>query len=182
MVQEGYDVAIRIGWLEDSALRARQLFTLRRVVCAAPGLIARHAPPANPADLQTWPWLQESMLPTFLDFTGPAEESCRVQLRSRITTNHVQAARQMALAGAGLLAALDIVVADDLAAGGLVALLPEWQTATPAAYAVWPANVVQGSLALRFVDFLQQRVDERLAGRDQPASAPGQRAAASRMA
>ena len=182
MVQEGYDVAIRIGWLEDSALRARKLLTVRRVVCAAPALIARHDAPANPDDLQGWPWIQQSMLSNFRDFTGPAEETCRVQLRSRITTNHAQAARQMALAGAGILTALDFVVEDDLAAGRLVALLPEWQTATPAAYAVWPANVAQGSLVLRFVDFLQQQVDEKFADRDGPTGAPGQRAAASRSA
>jgi DNA-binding transcriptional LysR family regulator len=165
MVQEGYDLAIRIGWLENSGLRARKLLTLKRVVCAAPALIARHEAPANPTDLQTWPSIQVSMLPNFLDFTGPAEETCRVQLRSRISTNHAQAARQMALAGAGILTALDFMVADDLAAGRLVALLPEWQTASPSAYAVWPANAARGSLALRMVDFLQAQVDKLVADR-----------------
>lgn len=169
MVQEGFDVAIRIGWLEDSALRARKLLTLRRLVCAAPALLARHDPPANPTDLQGWPWIQQSMLPNFLDFTGPAEETCRVQLLSRITTNHVPAARQMAVAGAGLLSTLDFVVVEDLAAGRLVELLPEWRTAAPSAYAVWPANVAKGSLVSRFVDFLHQRITRTLADRAAPA-------------
>lgn len=158
MVQEGYDVAIRIGWLEDSALRARKLMTLRRLICAAPALLARHDPPVDPAELQNWPWIQQSMLPNFLDFTSPADETRRVQLHSRITTNHVPAARQMAVAGAGLLSTLDFVVVDDLAAGRLIELLPEWQTASPSAYAVWPANAAKGSLVLRFVDFLYQRI------------------------
>ncbi|MGB0134696.1 LysR substrate-binding domain-containing protein [Dokdonella sp.] len=159
MVKEGYDVAIRIGWLDDSALRARKLLVLQRVLCASPELVARHAAIAHPDDLRQWPWIQESMLPAHIDFNGPSEETCRVQLRSRITTNHVQAARQLAVGGAGVLAALDVVVAEDLAAERLVPLLPAWQMANPSAYAVWPANAARGSLVLRFVDFLDQRIN-----------------------
>ena len=163
MVKEGYDVAIRIGWLDDSALRARKLLTLRRVLCAAPALIGCHAPATHPNELSNWPWIQESMLPNFLDLTGPAQESRRILLRSRITTNHAQAARQLAVGGAGVLAALDFVVADDLSAGRLVALVPEWQTPSPSVYAVWPANASRGSLVLRFVDFLHARVTQLVA-------------------
>lgn len=161
MVKEGYDVAIRIGWLEDSGLRACKLMVLRRVLCAAPALIARHTTPVHPNELQHWPWIHETMLPNFIDFTGPAAETCRVALRCRIATNHIQAARQMAVNSTGVLAALNVVVADDLLAGRLVELLPEWHMASPSAYAVWPANAARGSLVLRFVDFLQGRINQQ---------------------
>ncbi len=157
-IEAGFDVSIRIGWLTDSALRARQLFSVRRRLCAAPRLVERMGTPGHPADLLKWPWVHETMLARFVDFTGPQEATYRVAMTGNLSTNHAGAARRFALGGGGLLASLDFVVADDLAAGNLVELLPDWRLSSAGVYAVWPANVSRNSLSVRFVDFLHARV------------------------
>ena len=160
-VQEGFDVAIRIGWLEDSGLRARHLTTINRWLCVAPSLAAKHPPPKHPSELADWPWVHESMLPRFIDFTGPDGEACRVPINSRLSCNNVEASRRFAVNGAGLFASLDFVLKKDLKAGRLVRLLPEWQMSAPGIYAVWPTNAARGSLAHRFVSFIAERLGKR---------------------
>ena len=85
-VQDGFDVAVRIGWLEDSGLRARQLMTVNRLVCAAPSLVDQRDPLGHPTELENWPWVRGSMLPRFLDFTGEDGEACRVQVKRRLNS------------------------------------------------------------------------------------------------
>lgn len=157
-IEEGFDVSIRIGWLEDSALRARQLLTIQRRVCAAPQLITRMGVPQHPADLMNWPWIQETMLAKFIDLTGPKDATFRIALNGRMATNDAGTAKRMAVAGFGAFGAIDFAVAEELAAGSLVELLPDWHLASAGAYAVWPANVSRNSLSMRFVDFLYTRL------------------------
>jgi DNA-binding transcriptional LysR family regulator len=159
-IDAGFDVAIRIGWLEDSALRARQLLSVKRRVCAAPALIERLGLPQHPADLVDWPWVQETMLAQFVDFSGPSNATYRVPMSGRLSTNHGETAKRFALAGAGAFASIDFLVTDDLAAGRLVELLPDWHLSSAGVYAVWPANVSRNSLSMHFVDFLHAQVDE----------------------
>jgi|APTNR8051073442_1049403.scaffolds.fasta_scaffold01691_2 DNA-binding transcriptional LysR family regulator len=157
-IEAGFDVSIRIGWLEDSALRARQLLSVRRRLCAAPRLVERMGEPQHPADLMNWPWVQETMLARFVDFTGPKDATYRVPTTGRLSTNHAETAKRFALAGAGALASIDLLVAEDLAAGRLVELLPDWSLPSVGVYAVWPANVSRNSLSARFVDFLHTQI------------------------
>jgi DNA-binding transcriptional LysR family regulator len=157
-LQDGFDVAIRIGWLEDSGLRARQLMNVQRVVCAAPALIAQHDRITHPEALENWPWVHSTMLPKFVDFTNAADETHRVEVNTQLTVNHADAARRLAIHGRGVIVSLGFLLADDLKAGRLVQLLPDWRLQAPGIYAVWPTNVAPGSLALRFVDFLAERL------------------------
>jgi DNA-binding transcriptional LysR family regulator len=157
-IEAGFDVSIRLGWLEDSALRARQLLSVRRRLCAAPQLVERMGAPQHPADLVNWPWVYETMLARFVDFTGPKDATYRVPTTGRLSTNHAETAKRFALAGAGAFASIDFLVAEELAAGRLVELLPDWRIPSAGAYAVWPANVSRNSLSMRFVDFLHAQV------------------------
>ncbi|TVO66807.1 LysR family transcriptional regulator [Denitromonas ohlonensis] len=158
-IEAGFDVTIRIGWLQDSALRARQLFSVKRHVCAAPELVKRMGTPKHPADLMNWPWVLETMLPRFVDFTGPKDTVYRVPMSGHLSTNHGATAKRFALAGAGAFASIDLLVADALADGRLVELLPDWQLSSAGVYAVWPANASRNSLSMHFVDFVHARVN-----------------------
>ncbi|KAF0864006.1 MAG: LysR family transcriptional regulator [Pseudomonas mandelii] len=158
-IEAGFDVSIRIGWLKDSALRARQLFTVQRRLCAAPELIERMGVAKHPADLLNWPWVYETMLPSFIDLTGPQNATYRVPIAGRLSTNHAETAKRFALAGAGAFASLDFFVFKELASGQIVELLPDWQLSSAGVYAVWPSNVSRNSLSMRFVDFLHTRVN-----------------------
>lgn len=158
-IEAGFDVSIRIGWLKDSALRARQLFTVQRRLCAAPQLIERLGMPKHPADLVSWPWVYETMLPRFVDFSGPQDASFRVPVSGRLSTNHAETAKRFALSGAGAFASLDFFVSEELSSETLVELLPDWQLSSAGVYAVWPNNVTRHSLSMRFVDFLHTRIN-----------------------
>ena len=157
-IEAGFDVAIRMGWLEDSGLRARQLFTMRRRLCAAPQLIERLGMPQHPVDLVSWPWVQEIMLPGFIDLTGPKKEVYRIPLSGRMSSNQGATAKRFAVAGTGAFAAIEFLVAAELASGSLVEMLPDWHLASPGVYAVWPANTSRNSVSMHFVDFLHARV------------------------
>jgi len=165
MVRDGFDVAIRIGPLEDSGLRARHLFSAHRVVCAAPALLARHRPVRHPKQLESLPWVRDDTQSGFLDFAKPGAPPHRVELRGRITTTHADAAKHLAIAGAGVQVGPDFFVREELASGALVRLVPAWQLQPAGVYAVWPANASRASLALRFVEFLLAR----LAANERPA-------------
>ncbi len=156
-VAESIDVVVRIGWLEDSTLRARKLFEVRRVVCAAPALLALYPPVQGPSDLSALPWIASTALPGFLDLSSAAGDVQRVQCNSRITVNSGLAARELALAGAGALVTLDFFVQAYLERGELVPLLNQWEPTRPSFYAVWPNNVARSALAQRFVEHLVKR-------------------------
>ena len=102
------------------------------------------------------------MLPKFVDFTNAADETHRVEVNTRLTVNHADAARRLAIHGRGVIVSLGFLLEDDLKAGRLVQLLPNWRLQAPGVYAVWPTNAARGSLALRFVDFLAERLDASL--------------------
>lgn len=156
-VADSIDVAIRIGWLEDSTLRARKLFEVRRVLCAAPSLLEQNPPIKAPADLAALPWIASTALPGFLDLRSPEGDIQRVHCNSRIAVNSGIAARELAVSGAGAFVALDFFAKQQIARGELVTLLDQWEPTRPSFYAVWPNNVARSALAQRFVDHLVER-------------------------
>ena len=158
-IQDSVDVTIRVGWLEDSSLRARKLFSVCQMICAAPSYIAGRPPVLCPADLERLQWIGSSRGPHFVDLMprlgGQTE---RVKLDSRIEVDSGLAARALALVGAGGFIALDFNVAASIEKAELIQLLPDWELPQPSFYAVWPSNVVRGSLASRFVEHLSRLV------------------------
>ena len=76
-----------------------------------------------------------------------------------MNSNHADALRRLAVNGGGVLALLDFLLQGDLNTGRLVQLSPNWRLQAPGVYAVWPTNAARGSSALRFVDFLFERVN-----------------------
>lgn len=131
LVEEGVDIAIRIGTLDDSTLRARRAGDVRQVLCASPELIARIGRPSTPRDLEglpciavdgnsggrTWP---------FLGANGTPKTAA---IEPVFTCNVVPPAIDACLAGVGFSLFLDYQVAADMAAGRLVSLLEQSQPA-----------------------------------------------------
>lgn len=123
MVEEGIDVAVRIGVLADSALHAVRIGTVRQVIVASPGYLARHGAPTEPDDLA-----QHHLIAS----TGPrgagewrlgGRRDAGESARRRLQVNTVDAALAAAEAGLGLANFLSYQVADALAAGRLVEVL-----------------------------------------------------------
>ena len=155
LVEDRFDLAIRIADLVDSTLVARRLADMRLIVCAAPAYLARHGEPREPGDLaghacivdtnfrQPWVW------PFELEGSRTS-----VRVTGRFTVNSARAACDLAVAGDGIVLAPDFVAATHLAAGRLKAVLSDFTTAPRAIHAVYPHR---RHLALRLrvlIDFL----------------------------
>ena len=154
VVDEGFDVVVRIGTLPDSSLVARYLGPCRRVICAAPSYLAQHGEPSNAAELamhnrisysyeteRTW---------TLHSDAGPA----RVTLPIRHRSNNGELTRSLVLAGEGISLLPTFLVGDDLRSGRLKALLQSAPLDEIPINAVYPHRKYLSAKVRRFVDFL----------------------------
>jgi DNA-binding transcriptional LysR family regulator len=158
LIDEEFDVAIRIGRLGDSTLMARPLAPYRMRLCASPSYLAEHRAPRTPADLarhaclgfavgrgsDTWRWL---------DTRGAG----RAPVDVRLSINNGEALRQAALAGGGIILQPEVLVADDLRRGRLRRLLTAFEPPPRPMHVLHlPDRAPPGRLR-RFVDFVARR-------------------------
>ncbi|RPE80164.1 LysR family transcriptional regulator [Vulcaniibacterium tengchongense] len=159
LVLEGYDLAIRFGsQLRDSSLVARRLCDVRVLLCAAPDYLERHGRPGHPDQLNGYDCLHYSYNPTGRAWQfRRGEETVRVALATRMEANSSLALRAAMLAGGGLARVPEFVVADDVAAGRLEIVLPDWQLPALSLHAVMPERRYVPAKVRAFVDFLAAR-------------------------
>ena len=165
VVEEGYDLAIRIGRLEDSSLIARRLAPCRIVVCASPEYLARRGTPRVPADLgghdcvrymygeggEVW------------HFEGPTEAASgkvAVRVNGQLRTNNGDAMRVAAVRGRAVVALPSFIVSADLASGALVPVLRDWGVGEMTVAAVYPPGRNPSAKLRSFIDFLVPRFGE----------------------
>lgn len=129
LIEEGADVAVRIGHLEDSTLRARRVGSVRRVVVASPAYLARHGAPARPADLPHHATITSTARAgTGREWRfGPSTRGPVVRLEPRLLVDDIEARLLAVRAGRGIARVLSYQVADELAAGTLVRLLQDFE-------------------------------------------------------
>jgi len=128
LIEEGVDVAVRIGALPDSSLQAVRVGQVRLVVCASPAYLKVHGTPQQPGELVGHTIVSASGVTPTSEWrlqVGGARQAVRLQPRLTVTSN--EAARAAALAGFGLTQLLSYQVADQLRDGTLVEVLEEHQ-------------------------------------------------------
>lgn len=125
LIDRGFDIAVRTGPLEDMNLTARRIGFVRWVLCASPAYLARHAAPDRPQDLAAHDCLVHRKISAdgIWHFGEDGEEEA-VKVTGSLVTNSVVLLRASVLAGVGVAILPQYCVADDLAAGRLVELLP----------------------------------------------------------
>ena len=132
MMQEGVDLAIRIGPLEESTLVARRICNLERVICVAPSYLERHGRPRTPDDLQRHNCLWITSLPALRRWPFDTDEGIRVvHVDGNVVTNNAETVLQLAVAGVGITRLSDVVVAEAIRAGALVPILADWHHVEP---------------------------------------------------
>ncbi|HEY5635672.1 MAG TPA: LysR family transcriptional regulator [Burkholderiales bacterium] len=160
LIEEGYDVAIRIAELEDSSLAARKLAPNRRVVCASPAYLARHGTPRTPAELVQHEFLMTTSEHDFsfvIEYRDPQGESGSVRVSGRHACDHWSVLRDWAVAGLGLALKSTWDVRRHLEDGSLVALFPGYTFDTDVAiYAVYPHRRLLPAKTRAFIDFLAE--------------------------
>jgi DNA-binding transcriptional LysR family regulator len=128
LIDEGLDVAIRIGHLQDSSRVARRLGQVSRVTVASPAYLARRGEPLEPAQLADHDTIVGTQRASLREWRfGPQENGERVRLTPRLLLNEVETQLLAVRAGKGIARLLSYQVADDLAAGTLVRLLPSYE-------------------------------------------------------
>lgn len=160
LVDEGFDLAIRIGAMPQSDLIARKLSAARSIICAAPAYLAKAGTPASPADLSAHPCLSYTLAGSGAAewrLEGP-QGALAVPVTGPIRADNGDMLRLAAVNGCGIILQPHFIVAGDLAAGRLVRILPEWQSGEMGVFAVYPSRKHLSAKVRTFVDFLAQRL------------------------
>lgn len=154
LLRDGYDVAIRAGWLEDSQLKARKLGEVgRRLICSAGYWQGRPAPP-GPEDVTDLDWIALASVRPEITFANADGTEIRIRPEARLMMNSVHAMVRLVEAGAGVAVLPNHMSDKAIAAGTLCDLLPDWHPQPIGTYAVWHPNAPRQGLTGRFVDFL----------------------------
>jgi DNA-binding transcriptional LysR family regulator len=163
LVSEGFDLAIRIGTLPDSSLVARRLASNQRVLCASPEYLRRMGTPATPGDLERHECLILSSMKQTQDHwhlsPRAGGDEVAVRIRGRLESNFGEVIRDAALSGLGIALHSTWHVCDDIVAGRLKVLLPDYQLRESAIYAVMPERRLVLPRVRAFVEFLSEHFD-----------------------
>lgn len=159
LVEEGFDLAIRIGPVGQQALVARRIAETQLVCCAAPAYLDRRPPLLTPDDLQHHECFAYSYAATASAWTFEAMDGTRhtprISFRHRANNGSLLSA--MAVAGVGISLEPDFIVAVDVRAGRLVRVLPDYQPPRSPISAVYPSRRHLSAKVRTFVDFLAAR-------------------------
>lgn len=161
LVDEGFDLAIRIATLQNSTLVSRRLSTTRMVLCASPQYLAEHGTPRHPSELASHEVIAYSYWSTKDEwhFDGP-EGKVSVRTRACIHTNNGDTCRAAALVHQGVILQPTFLVADDLAAGTLVELMPQFRSIDLGIYAMYPTRKFVAPKVRLLVEFLAASFSE----------------------
>ena len=159
VVADGIDVAIRMGWLKDSALKARKLRDVRRVLVVSRGYVGSRPHPRKPEDLQDWNWINLSPVEGRQRLFHKQGKQMRLRTESRIFVNDANALSGLVRGGGGLAVLPHFLVEDDIASGQLIHMFPDWEPEPIAIHAVWQPNAPRTGLVGRLIDAVAATAD-----------------------
>jgi DNA-binding transcriptional LysR family regulator len=158
LVTEPFDVAIRMGESPDSNLIARQLARLPRYLYASPRYLELFGEPNRPADLaQHQSVLLRAQGDTWTLHHG--DETVEVAVRGRFRLNSIGMIRRLATLDLGICMLAEEIVAEELAAGRLRRVLPQWQGTPIPVYAITETRLLPAKTQ-RFIEFLRERLEQ----------------------
>lgn len=169
-IDDGLDCAIHVGEVTDASMVAGLLAEVPRIVVAAPALLAQHSPARDVEDLARLPWLAMSTFYRNQITLQHQVHNTRHQLdfEPRFSTDSLYALRNVMLSGLGIGVISAWIVRDDLAAGRLVQLLPEWQAAPLPVYLLYPYARYYPARLRRFLEVMREAMSS-LNGTQAPA-------------
>jgi len=157
VIDEGFDLAVRIAELQDSSLAARKLAPNRRVVCASPAYLARHGIPQLPADLASHNCLTITEFPMTWDYKDPDGNPGSTRVSGRYACDNWEVLRDWAVAGLGIALKSTWDVQGHLEDGSLVPLFPGFTFGSDVGiYAVYPHRRYLPAKTRVFIDFLAE--------------------------
>jgi DNA-binding transcriptional LysR family regulator len=162
IVEEGFDMALRISRSGSTAHAARKLATSHNIACAAPSYLARHPAPLHPEDLKQHNCIVYSYNPTASEwqFSDAQGRPCPVKVSGSMQTNNGDTARAAALGGIGIIWQPTFLIGDDLRAGRLVRVLPDYHLPDIDILAVYPSRRHLNAKVRVMIDFLAEAFSE----------------------
>jgi DNA-binding transcriptional LysR family regulator len=159
LLEEGFDLAIRTYLPPDSSLMVRRLAGWRHVLCCAPSYLEHHPAPRTPADLADHNCLRYAFYVYGGEwhFIDPAGRPLVARVAGTLVTSSAHVLRAAALAGGGILLGAPFTLQEELEAGTLVRLLPDYQTEEFAIAALYPHRRYLAAKVRRFLDALVAR-------------------------
>lgn len=156
LMEEDFDLAIRIGWLADSTLIARRLASVQRIVCASPDYLARHGEPKQPADLEKHQGLSYSFLSEVQHWQFKQQDKiCKsVHVPYRIRANNGDVLLKAAIDGLGILVTPTFICSEAIAQGLLRPILTNYTLPEGAIYAIYPGQRYLPRRVGSLVDYL----------------------------
>ena len=160
LIEDGIDLGLRIGPLTESTLIARKLGAIHMRVCASSEYLAKRGAPTTVAQLADHDALAFAPSGRVLQWTlhGPKGAIEEAPFKARLVSNGMLALRDAARAGAGVAVMPEFVIADDLAAGRMAIVLPEWTTAQAELFAVYPSTRNLSPKVRAFLEFVVARM------------------------
>ncbi len=159
LVDEGFDLAVRIARLPDSSLVSRRLASTRLVLCAAPSYLKRRGTPQHPSELTQHEVVSYSLMAMgdqwqFIDPEGPVS----AKVRPRMWSNNGDTCISAALQGAGIQLQPTFLIEQQLASGQLVEILPQYRSVELGIYAVYPSRKFVLPKVRALVEFLSTKL------------------------
>ena len=160
LVEEGYDLAVRIARLPNSSLVSRKLASTTMVLCASPGYLLQHGTPKHPSELMEHPVLAYSLLATGdqWDFEGP-EGKVSVTVKPIMRTNSGDTCIAAARKGKGVILQPSFMVNADLQSGALVELMSGYRSIEFGIFAVYPTRQYVAPKVRALIDFLSKALN-----------------------
>ncbi len=155
LVEEGFDIAVRVTQLEDSSLIARKVAPIRTVVCASPQAIEKYGTPNVPSDLASRPCIIDTNYRFKQNWAFEVDgERQSVAVKGPVEVNSGSAAREAALCHLGFLRAPLFFIYEDIEKGDLKIILESYEEPMRGIYAVYPHRRHLSAKVRAFVDFL----------------------------
>lgn len=153
------ELAIRVGWLAETGLQARKIGAFRQLLVAPPAMARQVATLTQPGELVGLPFVANTALRDNLrwDFARDGAERQAVTMQASIFLDATLAVREAVCQGAGLSVLPDYAIADHLATGRLIQVLPQWELPSGGIHAVFPAARFRPAKVRAFVDLLAGR-------------------------
>lgn len=157
LLEDGFDLNIRIGWLDDSSMMSRKLGEYKRILVAGTEYAASRPSPVHPTDLKAWDWIKYTQRGDSIEFIPGTGEPVKVSGNFQIEVDSVDALFHLTCQNLGVTVLPWHLAERGLQSGELVQLLPGWALRPLGCFAVWPDKSRRENLTLLLVRFLAGR-------------------------
>lgn len=154
LVEDGFDLNVRVGWLQDSAMMSRKLADGQRFLVAGTEYARERKTPQRPSDMEDWDWVRFRQRADTTEFSSPNGEVEKVTGNAQIEVDAIDAVYFFATQNMGATVLPSFLAERGISEGKLIRLLPDWSLRPLGIYAVWPDKSRRENLTLLFVRFL----------------------------